>query len=259
MALNALLGVLPELNDPNFILSSKFGGFPTHIYICVDNQSAVSNACSTDQSPGQALRIRNHDLLQLLQAEFPSLPIEFLWIPSHLSIEGNERADALAKVGASRKSAKRRAGTEIEISVSALKASYQTTLINEWNQEWRRAPTGKALRAIDPNPPSLNVLKLHLSRNRRHNSLFTQLRTDKSNLQSSLYNRKLETTSLCSCGERETRTHFFIFCKLYHGPRQELRKESRSLKIKQLNLSSLLTEPTATHATLLVDSTNTTH
>lgn len=253
IALDSLAELLPELkNIYNFSA--------THVRICVDNQSAASNACNDTRAPGQELRVQNDRKMKKLRAESILTSIEFVWIPSHVEIEGNEIADKMARKGALLDPLNKNyrfnehedgeVKAPLRISISALKAEYQEILMNEWNQEWRYGPTGRALRAIDPNPPSLNTLRIHGSRNRRHNSLLTQLRTDASNLSASLFKRHLIRSSDCLCGERETRQHYFLNCKLHLKPRLILRTTLEIININSLNLSTLLTNPLATHATI---------
>ena len=71
------------------------------IIIFADNQSAVTKACAPTSSAGQQQRQDNLHLLNSLLEIAPQLTVELHWVPGHVDVEGNERADEAAKAGAS--------------------------------------------------------------------------------------------------------------------------------------------------------------
>ena len=255
-----------ELTGINIALESLendigiFDPKPTHIYICADNQAAVLNSINTIRSPGQELRTLNRTIVERLLSNHPEIIIEFVWVPAHIGIEGNEKADVLAKLGAS-------IDTTVEdyelneqigelvskakkVSISSSRAEFRSQLLNRWATLWKKGSTGKSLREIDSKPPSLNTLAIHGNRNRRHNSIITQLRTDSSPLNASLFKRGQLASPLCECGIEETRDHYFLKCKLYFKPRATLRKNLKTMDIKPFNLETFLSNHLAIPSTL---------
>lgn len=196
----------------------------------------------------------------------------------HVDVEGNELADFEAKRGSielfdevvesveevivagrgGRKKKKTvvvekgqevRDGRNLANSFSAILALYNEQLLENWGKRWKEEVRGKGLRKIDKAPPGRHVLRIHEDRNRRHNSILTQLCTDRSHLNACLFKMGVHPTPYCDCGPiKETREHFFLSCPLYYHQRRALRQELGSTT--GCDISSLLTDPLAIPATL---------
>jgi hypothetical protein len=61
---------------------------------------AIRESCNQVRSAGQQQRLRLRSLVTHILQHAPDLAITFTWSPGHLDIDGNERADELAKRGA---------------------------------------------------------------------------------------------------------------------------------------------------------------
>ncbi|KAL2889056.1 reverse transcriptase [Ceratocystis lukuohia] len=77
-------------------------GHLTHsrtIWICTDNQAATTRMNSMQRKVGtsQVDVDTARQTAQNLRALHPSLEVHCIWVPGHRGIEGNERADALAR------------------------------------------------------------------------------------------------------------------------------------------------------------------
>ncbi|KAL2890686.1 reverse transcriptase [Ceratocystis lukuohia] len=72
------------------------------IWICSDNQAAVDRMNSVAKKTSTSQHELDHakTLAQKLRDVFPNLKIHCIWVPGHKDIEGNEKADALAKSAA---------------------------------------------------------------------------------------------------------------------------------------------------------------
>ncbi|GAA5919357.1 hypothetical protein JCM8208_007382, partial [Rhodotorula glutinis] len=73
---------------------------PFTLHICLDNQAAALHPTSPTPSSGQPARLAIRRLVHELRETHPVMTIAVSWVPGHAEIEGNERADAAAKVGA---------------------------------------------------------------------------------------------------------------------------------------------------------------
>lgn len=89
LGLTTLLDTLPLLDN-----------IERTIYLFVDNQSAVRNACDPFKGPGQLQRSSNRKIWMELTSRYPLATLNIIWVPGHVSIEGNELADVAAKEGA---------------------------------------------------------------------------------------------------------------------------------------------------------------
>lgn len=70
---------------------------PSTIHILADNLAAVSDPADAGPSPGQTLRLAIRTLLDTLATTHPDAQVVVHWVPGHFGVEGDERADELAK------------------------------------------------------------------------------------------------------------------------------------------------------------------
>ena len=73
---------------------------PYAAHLLIDNQSAVLGTCDPFKGPGQHQRLANRSLYLQIGRDLPHIDLQIHWVPGHVEIEGNERADVLAKKGA---------------------------------------------------------------------------------------------------------------------------------------------------------------
>ena len=90
------------------------------------------------------------------------------WIPGHCNLQGNERADRLAKEGA------RKEQPENPCSYSNIKRILKSKSREEWLTKWKEGETGRVVykEMKEPNPKD-NINSL----SRKHQSAIFQLRT----------------------------------------------------------------------------------
>ncbi|KAE8216880.1 hypothetical protein CF319_g8889 [Tilletia indica] len=86
--------------------------FSTHIVIFTDNLSVVRSAMGQPRGSSQQTFLRLQQRVQHWLAVDPHHHLTISWIPGHSNIEGNERADQLARAGAARESVGGRAAEE---------------------------------------------------------------------------------------------------------------------------------------------------
>ncbi|GAA5990750.1 hypothetical protein JCM10908_003217, partial [Rhodotorula pacifica] len=71
--------------------------YPCTFHILADNQAAVANPLDPRPTPGQSLRLALRTALKELAITHPGARIVVSWIPGHVGVEGNEKADDAAK------------------------------------------------------------------------------------------------------------------------------------------------------------------
>jgi hypothetical protein len=137
---------------------------------------------------------------------------EFHWVPAHIGIEGNERADKAAKEATGwRRIRDRRQSREVDTNqtayrpssyslVAAMRAVHNSLLLVEWKEGWTNEKTGRELHRICPEPTT-KVLLLHKSVPRPFSWLIVQLRTAKIGLRQFLFLRKVPDVDddKCEC------------------------------------------------------------
>jgi len=280
-----LTSILELLNSPIFNNNNKNNKITRIIYLFVDNQSAVLGGFDPFKGAGQYQRYSNRILWKELTSKHPNTSLEICWVPGHVDIEGNERADVAAKEGAEidfsdvggeleeyhqdqileqlgvegRKNFNfNRAGFLLPKSISATNADFDQELKQRWDNKWitvrNRKPgsrykpvSNRHTKAIDKSTPGAQVLRFHEKLTRKQSSLFTMLRTAAGSFNEYLYTTKLSPTPFCECGQLESRHHFFFKCHIYYYHRQAFR---RAIGHAAFDLSSILTDPSLSLATL---------
>jgi len=75
-----------------------------HWHFFADNSAAVENITDISPKPGQSYCTKfTKYIMDFLDAD-PEHTVEITWVPSHVGIEGNNRADTLAKEAIVKKS-----------------------------------------------------------------------------------------------------------------------------------------------------------
>ena len=82
--------------------------------------------------------------------------------------------------------------------------------------------------------------------NRRAQVLHTRLRTKCSSLNNDLFQKRINDSPLCLCGNVENTDHYFLHCRFYHAQRAELIHEISQHTQVTLQMNPLLSLPTNT-------------
>ncbi|GAA5892886.1 hypothetical protein JCM6882_006886, partial [Rhodosporidiobolus microsporus] len=84
----------------------------TSIVTLLDNSAVVSHPFDPSPSPGQHLRLLIRNAFLALHRTFPAAALVVQWVPGHVGVEGNERADVLANTASDEARAERLALTQ---------------------------------------------------------------------------------------------------------------------------------------------------
>ena len=143
-------------------------------------------------------------ILELL-VEIPN-DVTFVWIPSHIGIEGNEIADGLANAATKNKTID--LGVPLELPETfKLVDKY---ILERWQSSWDVCSTGQHYKAVEP-LISRNVK--YTSTNRRKEITITRLRLGKCRLNACLNEISAHVDGLCeNCHTPETVEHFLLHC-----------------------------------------------
>ena len=134
------------------------------------------------------------------------------WIPAHCRIEGNERADRLAKEGPVLEQ------IESDLTYREVKSIIKTSLNNKWKESH----------------PEYNKQDGVYCLNRRDQTTIFRLRTGHNRLKYHIHKIfKVGETDLCSCGQAaKTAQHVLQDCRLYSKVRQPIWRERVDMHTK---------------------------
>ena len=217
-----------------------------------DNQAAIRSTTSIKPKSGHHLVDMFTKRLQAARKTNTNLNLTIRWIAGHMEVEGNERADELAKEAAEgRCSSDRRMPTELHkgkrlpVSRSAIKQRFRRELQTQANEAQKGEERIVKLQLTDPSAPSSNIAKITGRLPRTQASLLTQLITEHAPLCQYLHRfKKAESPRCPACLQAaESVHHYLMECPAYDTPRRERR---RALRGKGRKVSSLLTDDRCT-------------
>lgn len=147
--------------------------------------------------------------------------ITLYWVPSHSGIEGNERANWLAKNATRTESEEptRREGRPWYFVKQALKKAKVTTGLLLGG----RPDVGKFTRTVDAALHLGKAAVLYQQLNSGEAAILAQLRTGMTSLNIYLYKIRAVETAECECGLIESIPHFLFCCRKWAEQRRRLR------------------------------------
>ncbi|XP_063382997.1 uncharacterized protein LOC134669402 [Cydia fagiglandana] len=157
------------------------------------------------------------------------------WIKAHAGLEGNERADVLAKeaaVGSKRKPNYDRC------PVSFVKRAIRTATIEEWNRRYVDSDTASGTKLFFPD--AVNAYKM--VRKIQPTGIRTQLMTGHGGFSEYLHRFKCKESPSCICDPavRETVPHILLECPVHDQMRFDLEMKL-NLNLKLANMKELIT------------------
>ena len=186
--------------------------------ICSDSESALKAIECRDTSNSMAIEIRS-----LLQSSNHHICLK--WVKAHIGIEGNEKADTLAKEA-----------SQIEnISFDLLPLSYAMRIIRAkmdegWNNEWSLTSKGRTTAAFFPSVRSRKQCRFIPTYGQ------TQLLSGHGKFASYLERFKILESDVCWCGQSQTAEHLLLDCPATAGERT-LFEYRIGGKLENLNIS----------------------
>src|SRR5271167_620882 len=194
-------------------------------FIFVNNESSIQAVDKPKQQSGQYIIRKILKSLDELQNERPSLEFKIEWVPGHMDIAGNEKADIEAK----RAALEQLAG---ELPLQRKLKSVQITKINDdintaARKAWNSGKTNARQHRKMTRPQRFKTgVQLYSDLPRKQVTNLVRLRTSHCRLNSYLNRRNIIENPSCDCGRGiETVKPFLLLCKNYEEPRNELKKK----------------------------------
>lgn len=212
------------MTENHFRLPKYFSIFSAELYAILKalehvNKNKIPKCLILSDSLG-ALQTLNHVYpknplekmvkSELEEAQENSRRITFIWIPSHIGIDGNEAADQCArKVSESVETEV----TECRNLASDIKSYFRNLITCKWNQEWKYSQT--SLRTIKDNVyPRLSRIRA-----RKLQTVITRLRIGHTRYTHSHLFTRDDPPKCEICDEINNVKHFLIDCPLFANER----------------------------------------
>ncbi|XP_055533007.1 uncharacterized protein LOC129723073 [Wyeomyia smithii] len=187
-----------------------------HYFIFTDSLSSIEALRSmkdVKHSPYFLGKIREH--LSALSEK--STQITLAWVPSHCSIPGNEKADSLAKVGATNGDIYER-----PIAFNEFFALVRQNTIISWQNAWTRGELGRWLHSIIPKV-STNPWFKGLDVGRDFICVMSRLMSNHYRFDALLRRVGLGESGICACGEGyHDIEHVVWSCPVHRDARSKL-------------------------------------
>lgn len=182
--------------------------------IFTDNQAAIQACAHPRRSSGQ--QILRNIAIQIENLRLAAWRVRIHWIPGHMGVHGNERADILAKLAASAYGP-----AEAVIFLSGCRTKLRELAAKRWKEEWASSNSGAHLRELFPEPTK-EIFAIHDSLRRAASSVLVQMQTGKIGLpaylaalpqwrEQALENNPLRNPSRCTCDQGTMNTQHILF------------------------------------------------
>ena len=160
--------------------------------------------------------------------------VQYLWVPGHSGVKGNEIADEVAKKSLSKES------IDLRVKLGKLEcfSICREKLEAQWQKEWAEEERGRLYFSVQP---SIKKRGCTMNSGRRDNTVITRLRLGHCGLASCLNIVGKHPDGLCQCGQQETVLHVLFSCEEYASERQQLFEELADEGLKVFSFKSIFT------------------
>ena len=203
------------------------------VVVCSDSASVLASIRSFHSSSRQDI------LFQVIQSVTRIVQrggqVRFLWVPAHVGVEGNEKADELAK-GAL---VKGKVEMNVRVSRAEVKAMVCGRAMDMWQGRWDREEKGRHCYRVQRSVRARGCRGG--GGQRREEIVLVRLRLGHCGLNGTLKVIGKHATGLCEgCDEEESVEHVLLRCGRYEVERRVLRDRWRAMGRGEIRLEGVL-------------------
>ncbi|XP_050535155.1 uncharacterized protein LOC126902170 [Daktulosphaira vitifoliae] len=198
-----------KLPDHNSIYTAEYFALLEGVYLAIQLPDSITNICTDLLSALNNLKYNWYSSTLAIKISNIIVKankyIRFIWTPGHCRIDGNEKADQVAREAVNNPL------TEIRTysSLIDIHRNVSTFCTNVWESEWRRTPN-KKLREIKNTTEYWP--KPHTS-NRKDEVVINRLRIGHSKMSHEHLMRRKDPAMCQTCGEPLTVKHLLVQCR----------------------------------------------
>lgn len=202
----------------------------TNFGIYSDSTAALQTIKNID-SP-HPLAVETRDILSKCRGQ--NKKVSIFWIKAHIGLEGNERADKLAKDAAQKLKVK---PYYEKCPISFVKRMYRLRTLDEWNRTYQNSNTGNTTKVFFPNVITAYSIIKKINTDQK----LTQLFTGHGGFSSYLYRFKCKDNPACICDleTEESVIHLLVDCPIHTYDRIKL-EHMTGIKMKVDNIHKYL-------------------
>lgn len=193
-------------------------------YVIITDSLSVLESIETGNSKSRQ-NLLEDTMLTIREADKSNQTIHFLWVPSHINLPGNEKADQAAKSSLMKDQIE-----PVQYNIQELYSQVRDRINNKWQQQWENSTKGRHLFRLQKEvtrtqrlPKSLAAIDI---------KIINRIRTGKTLLNGSFMKHISTgpTPDKCPhCPETETLEHVFNICHKYHQQRTVFQLQQRKL------------------------------
>ena len=194
---------------------------PVKTVILSDSLSVLTSLQSSQSKSRQDLV--NTAIILTNKIYKQGIQLDYTWIPSHIGIIGNEKADELAKIGSIKGKLFR-----INLNKTDTKSMVKQIIKNEWRNRWNSVEA-KRKKYNETFPNKITMY----SKNRLQDVIFTRIRLATTGLKADTH----KTDTKCDwCNNKETFEHAFFDTNCSRYKDEKLKLKNRLLRETNLKI-----------------------
>ena len=199
--------------------------------ICSDSAAVLGSIQSFRSC---RMDLLNEVYLCLYRLEQRGASVSFLWIPAHVGIWGNEKADGLAKKALENPEPQ----VNTKLGRGEVKVFIRRALTEQWQIQWNTSPKGRHMYAIHREVGR----EARVGGCRRDEVVVARLRIGHTLLNSTQCRvGRTETGDCMWCpGQDETVEHVWLVCPTYQSHREHWKEQLQSAGCSDFNLAAVL-------------------